>query len=249
MTLLWPFGVPGELAAHEIAVWAWTFGITEQDMERDAVLLSDDERQRMNRFYFLRHRIQFATCHANLRRILGFYLGCDTSSLKFAIGPFGKPTVDAVIFKEHVANQISFNLTHTATVGVLAVASEIEVGVDAEVIRPIGPDVAETHFSSRELGDLNTLSGDAWLNAFYTIWTRKEALLKAEGVGLNLPLADFDVSVLPHCDPALVGSRPAGLFNHSWQLRHLIPADGVIGALAMSRKPSRVTCLSYQAES
>lgn len=242
MTLLWPFRVPGELAPHEVDVWAWTFGSTQHDIEKHVAVLSDEERERMNRFYFLRHRIQYATSHAHLRRILSSYFRCDTNSLNFAIGAFGKPMLDV---KEHVTNQISFNLTHTATVGVLAVASEIAVGVDAETIRPIGPDVAETHFSARELGDLNTLSGDAWLNAFYTIWTRKEAILKAEGVGLNLPLGDFDVSALPDSAPALLGWRPPVLFSHFWQLHPLAPATGVIGALAVSRTPARITCSSY----
>lgn len=245
MRLLWPLRRAGKLSPHEVDVWAWSFGNTERDIEQDMALLTEEERERMHRFYFLRHRIQFATCHANLRRILSSNLGCEPNSLNFAVGPYGKPTLE---IDKHVSGQISFNLTHTATVGVLAVASEIEVGVDAETIRPIEPDVAETHFSARELGDLNSLTGDAWLNGFYTIWTRKEALLKAEGVGLNLPLADFDVSVLPRAEAALLGCRPPELFSHRWHIQHLVPASGVIGAMALSRTPSRITCSSYDAE-
>lgn len=243
MTLLWPLSVPNVLARGEVHVWAWGFGSSEPDVEKHSAWLTDDERERMNRFYFLRHRIQFATSHANLRLILGAYLQCDAKSLRFFTGAFGKPALAG----EHGETEISFNLTHTATAGMLAVASGIEVGVDAETIRPIGPDVAESHFSASELSDLNTLSGDAWLKGFYRIWTRKEALLKAEGVGLNLPLADFDVSVLPNSDAALLAWRPTVAFSHLWQLHHLEPVTGVIGALAVSRTPSRITCSSFEA--
>jgi 4'-phosphopantetheinyl transferase len=243
MTLLWPLRTPNTLSLHEVDVWAWTFGSSERNIDEHSPVLSGEERQRMNRFYFLRHRIQFATSHANLRRILGAYLQRDAQSLRFSTGSFGKPTLEP---DEHVARRISFNLTHTATAGLLAVGSGIEVGVDAETIRPIGPDVAEAHFSAHELSALNTLSGDAWLNAFYTIWTRKEALLKAEGVGLNLPLADFDVSVPPDADAALLAWRPTVAFSHAWKLRHLAPAAGVIGALALSETPSRVTLSSFE---
>ncbi len=244
MTLLWPFNTPDKLAMHQVDVWAWTFGTQDADVQKYATWLTEDERERMNRFYFLRHRIQFATSHANLRLILGAYLQCGPKSLRFSTGAFGKPA----LAEEHADAQISFNLTHTATVGLLAVSSGIEVGVDAETIRPIGPDVAEAHFSAPELSDLNTLGGDAWLTGFYRIWTRKEALLKAEGVGLNLPLADFDVSVLPKSDAALLGWRPTVAFSRLWQLHHLEPAPGVIGALAVSQTPSRIMCSSFEAK-
>jgi 4'-phosphopantetheinyl transferase len=243
MTLLWPLRTPDVLALHEVHVWAWGFGSSERDVGKHSTLLSEEELQRMDRFYFLRHRIQFATSHDYLRRLLAFYLQRDAKSLRFTTGRFGRPALESQAIGEP---RISFNLAHTETAGLLAVASGIDVGVDVETIRPIGPDVAEAHFSALELNELNTLSGERWLSAFYAIWTRKEALLKAEGVGLNLPLADFDVSVLPESDPVMVEWRPSVQFSHSWRLHHLAPARGVIGALAVSQTPSRIALSSFE---
>lgn len=243
MKLLWPARVPKALAPGEVQVWAWTFGEEERDVEVLSSWLSEEEIERLQRFHFLKHRIQFAASHANLRRILGSYLNCHAKSISFAAGPYGKPALDT----EHVENQISFNLTHSETVGLLAVGSEIEVGIDVETVRPIGPDVANGHFSAREMNELNTLHGDAWIEGFYRIWTRKEALLKAEGVGLNLPLADFDVSVMTGAPAALLAWRPTVDFSYSWVLHPLAPAEGVIGALAMSEAPTHIALSRYEA--
>ena len=97
----------------------------------------------------------------------------------------------------------------------LALSTETELGIDVEDLRPIQPEVAEGHFSPTELAALSSLEGEAWLNGFYHCWTRKEAILKAEGVGLNLPLNSFDVSLIPGDPAKILGVRPPVL--------HLVP--------------------------
>jgi hypothetical protein len=78
------------------------------------------------------------------------------------------------------------------------------VGVDVEEVKPIEPEVADTHFSASELSDLSGLQGDAWLSGFYRCWTRKEAILKAEGVGLHRALDSFDRQPASDLDPLIV---------------------------------------------
>ena len=91
---------------------------------------------------------------------------------------------------------MKFSLSHSKSIAVLAVDHAQPVGVDVEDVRPIEEDVADRHFSATELTDLRGLKGEAWLAGFYRCWTRKEAILKAEGVGLSRALDSFDVSLL-----------------------------------------------------
>jgi 4'-phosphopantetheinyl transferase len=110
-------------------------------------------------------------------------------------------------------------------------------------VRPIEPEVADSHFSASERSQLNQLQGDAWLLGFYRCWTRKEAILKAEGVGLSRPLDSFDVSLLPDEAAKLLGTRSQ--FSYSWRLHDLSPSAGTIGAVATVQLQTKVTCFSF----
>jgi len=115
--------------------------------------------------------------------------------------------------------------------------------VDVEDVRPIEPEVADSHFSASERSQLNQLQGDAWLLGFYRCWTRKEAILKAEGVGLSRPLDSFDVSLLPDEAAKLLGTRSQ--FSYPWRLHDLLPSAGTIGAVATVQLQTKVTCFSF----
>jgi len=97
--------------------------------------------------------------------------------------------------------------------------------------------VAAAHFSASELAELSALQGDAWLAGFYRCWTRKEALLKAEGVGLRLALDGFDVSLSPDA-PELLRTRVH--FSYPWKLYDASPAAGIIGAVAVAQNHARL---------
>jgi 4'-phosphopantetheinyl transferase len=224
-----------------VHLWAWALERISFDLAAEARLLSAGELDRMGRFRFEADRVRFALSHANLRRILSAYLGCSPGDLFFSTNPYGKPYL-----RDKSATQLTFNLSHTSNIGILAVTSGAEIGVDIETIRPIERDVAEAHFSSRELADLNSLTGALWFEGFYNCWTRKEAILKAEGLGLNLPLAAFDVSLLPGAPPQLLGALPSAQLTQDWKLIHLEPAPASVGALAISSNPSEVSCFTFE---
>jgi len=191
----------------------------------------------MHGFHFAPDRLRYAVAHGNLRRILGGYLQRPPEKVCFAANRFGKPEL-----ANEERSSLHFNLSHTRRIAVLAVAQGQPVGVDVEDVRPIEPEAAAAHFSAAELSDLGTLHGDAWLAGFYRCWTRKEAILKAEGVGLSLALDSFDVSLLPDKPAEMLGTRRR--FSHHWTLHDVSPSPGAIGALATAQPQSRLACFS-----
>jgi 4'-phosphopantetheinyl transferase len=182
----------------------------------------------MMRFRYTRDGRRYLTSHANMRRLLASYSDCTPRELAFVVNEYGKPRLR----KLRRGKPLYFNLSHSDDLGLLAVTRMGDVGADIECIRPIEPYVAEEHFSATELEQLKTLTGDAWLAGFYRCWTRKEAILKAEGCGLNLPLGAFDVSLLPGEPAALRAVRPEIHLSRQWKLANLAPEAGVIGAVA-----------------
>ncbi len=224
-----------------VDVWAWDYVRSADDLQAQIALLSPDEQIRMNRFVYPVDRTRFAVSHAALRRLLARYAGVAPSSLLFETNEYGKP---------HLATAgalpaLRFNMSHTSSIALLAVASDLSVGVDVEEIRPMEDEVAERYFSTRERAELKHLTGEDWLEGFYHAWTRKEAILKAESIGLSGKLDAFDVSLTPGERAAVLEARPAAGFTAPWHLVELRPANGFIGALAASAVPVAIRCYGF----
>jgi 4'-phosphopantetheinyl transferase len=239
---IWPpVGLPQKIVADQIHVWAWQFDNTPglPALEGAQIeLLDAQELDRYHRFHFARDRARFAIAHVNVRRILGAYLDQEPERIRFRTNSFGKP--ELVTEGPH----LHFNLSHSRSMALLALSTQSELGIDVEDIRPIEPEVAESHFSPTELAALSSLEGDAWLSGFYHCWTRKEAILKAEGVGLNLPLHSFDVSLIPGAPAKLLGVRKPAVFRHPWTLHNLPTPSGTIAALAAGNPQAKASYFS-----
>jgi 4'-phosphopantetheinyl transferase len=227
--------VPGTIGPDEVHLWAWAFPPDAANVSADIAVLDHQERERMRRFHFAADRERYAVAHTNLRRILGTYLNQPPEKICFRTNRFGKPELAADV-------SLRFSMSHCRSIAIVAVANGQPVGIDVEDVRPVEPEVAETHFSAIELSALNRLHGDAWLSGFYRCWTRKEAILKAEGVGLSRALDSFDVELLPDKPPRLLGTRER--FSHPWTLHDLSPSSSTIGALATAQTQISLACFS-----
>jgi 4'-phosphopantetheinyl transferase len=238
--LTWPTsGVRGIIAPDEVHVWAWALEPFALDLPAHVEILDRQERERMQRFHFAPDRARYAVAHANLRTILGGYLHQPAADVRFHTNGFGKPELD----HKDASSSIHFNLSHSRSIALLAVANGGPVGVDVEEVRPMEPEVVETHFSARERSQLSELQGDAWLAGFYRCWTRKEAILKAEGVGLSHALDSFAVSLLPKETAELLETRKP--FSYPWKLHDLLPSEGTIGAVATAHSTARPACFNF----
>ena len=241
----WPaVAVPQKIAAGQIHIWGWpldsSFGSTSQEKSQIG-LLDAHELERFHRFHFEGDRARFAFAHANLRRILGAYLGREPERLLFGANSLGKPEL---VTDAHT-HPIHFNLSHSRNIALLAISIDTELGIDVEDLLPIEPEVAESHFSPTERAALSTLEGAAWLQGFYHCWTRKEAILKAEGVGLSLPLSSFDVSLIPGLPAQVLGVRPPAVFRRPWTLHNLATPFGTVAALAAGSLQAEVLCFRF----
>ncbi len=186
------------------------------DLDRDPELqglamLSDDEWAHARRFAFERDRRRFLAAHAGLRQLLAQHTDLPGASLRFALGPFGKPELAGN------AAGLHFNLSHSGALALVAFHPVTNIGVDVESMRdvPDATQLAKSHFTEDECEALALLHGSERDRAFLHCWTRKEACLKAVGLGRGLDTRCFHVGIEPDARsvwlPATVGSQRIAL--------------------------------------
>jgi len=226
---LWPTRESApQLCPDEIHIWAWD--LDRELVQADWDVLSLRETQRAHRFVYPQDRDRFVRAHAIMRRLLANYLALAPAEILYETNAYGKPEIASTLSNQAT---LHFNLSHSAHLAVLAVCQHDELGVDIEVMRTMGPEVAERHFSALERQTLDGLPAEIWQRGFYRCWTSKEALLKGAGLGLNVALDAFDVESDPHRTPALLTSRTHVLTASNWSMIQLEPAIGVMGTLAV----------------
>lgn len=157
------------------------------------MLLNEEERQRCHRFHFEHDRKHFLAAHALSRLAIAHYLQCAPQELAFVRGANGKPEL-----APHPGQPpLRFNLSHTRGMVACAMTLDRDCGIDVERVREMKQldGVAETVFSDWELNYLNNRSIDepSRLAAFFTLWTLKEAYIKATGLGMSAPLRQISI--------------------------------------------------------
>jgi 4'-phosphopantetheinyl transferase len=133
-------------------------------------------------------RARFVVCRGRLRQILGSYLGLVPADVPIFTGPKGKPQLAA-------PHTLAFNLSHCENLALLAVAAHGKVGVDVEPLRevPRASALAKRFFSTEEQQELAKAPPAELSERYLTYWTRKEACVKAWGIGIAANLARFSV--------------------------------------------------------
>jgi 4'-phosphopantetheinyl transferase len=204
-------------------------------------LLSDDERARADRFVFPHDRDRFVLARAGLRRLLAHYLDVAPAAPRFVVGPQGKPALPAPA-------PLCFNLSHSGALALYAFTLALEVGVDVEAHRPevLAENIAEHFFAPGEVAAMGRLAPEQRLDGFFACWTRKEAYIKARGLGLAIPLDSFHVALAP-ADAALLWVRDEPEAPRRWSLRSLAPGDGYSGALAVPAATITLRCFDAAA--
>jgi 4'-phosphopantetheinyl transferase len=125
-----------------------------------------------------------------------------------------------------------------------AVTPDRPVGVDVEQVRlPANlHGLVESVFSVNERAVFHGLPAGQQLEAFFRCWTRKEAFMKATGLGMALAPERIDVTLAPGAPPRLLGVRGESLDAGRWSLVDLTPWPGHAAALAIEGPVSSLQC-------
>jgi 4'-phosphopantetheinyl transferase len=155
--------------------------------------LSSAESDRARRFVFARDRSRYLAAHVALRQTLAGPARRHAEQLRFTAGRWGKPRLECT-------GSLHFNLSHSQGVGLIGLSEQAEIGVDIELVRhlPDAGQLAANYFDEAEQAALAAIEpGPAHDLAFFRCWTRKEACLKAVGIGLGLDTRSFHVGIQP----------------------------------------------------
>jgi len=217
------------LSDNEVHVWRTSLNVPSALVQSLQHTLSPDEVERADRFHFERDHNHFIVARGILRTLLGRYLNISPSQLRFRYNPYGKPELASP------STSLHFNISHSHELALFAFAQNRELGVDVEFMnRDIAYDELAQHtFSRYEVAIVRTLSGDAKRQGFFNCWTRKEAYIKARGMGLSLDLTSFDVSLRPDEPSTLLQSRENPREVTRWRFEALNVGAGYAGALAV----------------
>lgn len=230
-------------SVNSVHIWAASLQVSPEALTKFAVSLAPDERERAARFHFPIHRDRFIAGRGLLRKLLASYLGKEPGALEFIYGPQGKPSLTGP------AGTLHFNVAHSEDLLLIALSRSGIVGVDVEQVRTL-PDFEELvagFFSPHESSRYRSLPARQKPAAFFNLWTRKEAWLKATGEGITHLLNQVEVSFLPSEQARLLRLPAAYLNTLSWSLYELAPKPGFAGALAHAGEAPTLHCWRYQA--
>lgn len=217
------------LPEDEVQLWRIDLAGIRGDESRWQKVLSSDESARAARFHFDADRQRYITTRAWLRMLLASYLQTDAKQLSFSYSKKEKP----LLAPAYDHSGITFNISHSGEIALLAFARQREIGVDVEQVRENRDleAIARRFFSANEQTQLFALPAAERPAAFYRCWTRKEAYIKAVGDGLSLPLSQFDVALAHGNNDALLATRPDASEAAKWRLREVSPGPGYAAAV------------------
>jgi 4'-phosphopantetheinyl transferase len=222
-----PLWRPGDdyfpLADGDVDVWLIDLA---RPPSRSRSVLTERERARARRYRFSRDSDGFVRGRLALRAILAQVVGCSPGEIEIVGGDGEKPTLPA-------AQRCFFSFSRSAGYALCAVTRIGPVGIDIEAERPIADfgGVAAEVFGPEELDELQSLSGAEAQAAFFRGWTRKEAYLKALGVGLTRDPRSVRVSL--RADERLEVFDASNRRGPRWLLRSFTPMPGFHAALAI----------------
>ncbi len=228
----------------DVHVWMGRLGSGRAHVEAMSEILSPDERQRAERFHFQADRERLVVGRALARIVLGHLLDIRSDEIQFCYNDFGKPSLAPA----QNSADFQFNVSHSGDIVLFAVTARRAVGVDVEQIREnLEVDaIAARFFSTRERADLAAVAADQRCAAFFACWSRKEAFIKAGGVGLLRGLDSFDVSLKPDEPAMLLQTRPDPTEAGRWVIRDLDVGPRYKAALAVEGSICELKTLDWR---
>ena len=173
---------------------------------------------------FAKDREAFLCSHVAMRKILGEWLGIEGRAIVYEKNEYGKPS----LMPAQNPQNLHFNLSHSHKIALLAIRPQHLVGVDVEWMRPLSDAerVVASHFSPIEQEAYHAVANQQKTEAFFNGWTRKEAFIKAHGLGLSFPLKQFALTLTPNQPAKLIWVADAYDDGRLWSVADLeMPAN------------------------
>jgi 4'-phosphopantetheinyl transferase len=232
---------PGLLGQGEVHLHLMPLAQPEPAVKALAATLTPDEHERAARFHFERDRRRFIVARGLLRRLLGQYAGMPAETIRFAYGPSGKPLLPPGADRP----ELEFSLSHSEDWALAGFARGRGIGVDLEAIRAIADyrELAEANFAPAEVTALLKLPEDRQIDGFFACWTRKEAYVKALGLGFSLDLSSFVVAVEPNEATETIPPGPTAKAHQVWSMR---PLPGFWAAAAVETPTTPMNSLKIR---
>jgi 4'-phosphopantetheinyl transferase len=227
------------LSIGEIHVWTAHL-LDEHRATADLLpILSREESAQTAQFSFERDRMHFIQAHGIVRQILSNYLDADAATLIFARTHHGKPYLIPRANGPH----LEFSVSRSSNCCMLAVQLDHSIGIDIEKVRdlPRAIDIVQSYFTPAESKALSALRGAARRDAFFALWTHKEATVKGLGISLAAHLGRIEFDLDPIGGLRLVAWDGDQSVAQKWSIVRLDPAPGHVAAVA-SAHPIR--CLT-----
>jgi 4'-phosphopantetheinyl transferase len=166
----------------------WLCPLCEAPPDTDLTVLDHDERERAARFVHEVHRRRHLAAHVAVRLLLSRVTGERAERLQFAADGNGKPQLVHPAGWHH-------NLSHSEEWAVVGAQRAAPMGVDVEALRSVedAMALARRHYTPAERAAVEQAVDERARDAaFLRVWTRKEACLKAVGLGLRLAPSSFE---------------------------------------------------------
>jgi 4'-phosphopantetheinyl transferase len=172
-----------------------------------AALMAPEEAEQQMRFYFAEGRHEYLVTRALVRTVLSAYAPVRPQDWVFKKNEYGRPEISGPATSPDASPlpKLAFNLAHTRGLIVCLVALDREIGIDVEhTTRASDTDQILDRFSPLEAGTMRALSPEERRDRFFDYWTLKESYIKARGMGLAIPLAQFTFHLGgPHESPRI----------------------------------------------
>lgn len=217
--------------APDLDVRIVSLGCDARQVEQSAAMLSADEVLRAGRFHFERDRRRFIVARAMLRCLLAEHTGTSPASIVLRQTRHGKPCLDGP------AAAIRFSVSHSGELAIYALSRSCVPGVDIESLhRDVDPQaIARRFFARQEFTELQRMPAAGRIRAFLACWTCKEAIVKAIGRGLQIPLDRVEVASALEAEPRVL-SVPRGLVA-DWTLYRVDAGPDYVATVAAYRGP------------
>jgi 4'-phosphopantetheinyl transferase len=224
----------------EVQVWRFRVDLDGKGSEAAAAIaeaVTAEERDRAARFRFEADRQRFLQGRLLLRTFLGHHLGIAPRDVTFVNGEHGKPEVPTGILR--------FNLAHSGEWLLFGLARDRELGVDVEQHRTMSDalEIARRFFAPPEVAALEALDPALHYDTFFRVWTRKEAIVKATGLGISAGLDRFAVTSDAPDHVTLRGLDGDSAWDR-WTIHGLDMPETYTAAIAFDRRGGEAVTLT-----